>query len=126
MRLHLKFIERYGINFLLGNIQKASLSQWKAINEMKNILTFKPEEIKKFNVRQDGKGGMTYDKTHVEESVEYTLPDTGFAFLRAMIAELDSANAVHIDLISLAEKILGQQEEQLKQDEKAKPKQKKK
>lgn len=108
MRIKLSFLERFGMIHILSVVKHASLKDWKGINQMKKILAFTPKEIKSYNIRprEDGKPGVAYDTAKVNQLVEFTLPDTGFAWLKQFITNVNDQGALAEDLIPVAEKVM--------------------
>lgn len=92
---------------MVTNTKKASLSDWKVLNEAKMELGLSEEDMKYYKVVNDPETGMIqWDAKKAEEVKEYDIPKRAFDLIEQELKEKDEKGELNADEAALADLIL--------------------
>ena len=106
MKIKLNLLERLVAFELLNTTEKASLANWKIINEGKLILGLSDDEIKHFGVVSHPNGSTTWDPEKGTKEIEYDIPNAAFEIIKTKLKEDDEKAVIDKKYVDLSLKIL--------------------
>tara|TARA_Y100000296_G_C5024436_1_gene181520 strand:+ start:193 stop:525 length:333 start_codon:yes stop_codon:yes gene_type:complete len=106
MKVKLDLKKRIVAFNLLNNTDKASLADWKIVNQAKLVLGLSEEDFKEFELKQQDNGMVTWHPEKGAEEREYDIPKRAYDILEKDLQDKDKKGTLKADEADLAVKVL--------------------
>lgn len=108
MTISLTLPERIGVIILLAEVNVGKRSFLNFIKDGRDAVEIKKEEIQEYGITGRQGGGLDWNKETADIAKEFTLSEGVSEFITKRLKELE--DALPMDLLPLANKILGEAE----------------
>lgn len=106
MKIKLCLVERLMAFELLNTTKRASLANWKIINEGKLLLGISQDEHKKFNIKEKENGAISWDAKEGGKEIEYDIPNAAYEIIKSKLKEEDEGAGIEEKYVALSLKVL--------------------
>lgn len=110
MTLSLTLPERIGAIILFAEVKIGNRAFLGFIKDARTAVELKEEEIKEYGIKGRPDGWLDWAKSTQDNEKEFTITDGAYNFMKTRLEDLDKQGKMAMDLLPLANKILGDSE----------------
>jgi|GEM_PF-6072428 len=108
MKLTLTLGERVGAYIILIEVVQGPRHFLSLIKDAKQQMQFSAEDIKAYGVVPRAGGGIDWNRDATDQTKDLTISEGVHTYLKDRLTELDKHDKITLDLLDIANKILGE------------------